>query len=141
MLLAVPVLGVAKIVLVHFYETRVLGNLEYLPTIPGGGLAAKAADMERELRALREEAEAEESMVESKIAHRPPGSVPTQEATPPGARTDGSREKRSGHAAVNGGGEAAKAPPNGGGGEGTAESAPDGLAEPDEVKHSPTRNV
>jgi predicted PurR-regulated permease PerM len=40
MLLAVPGLGVAKLLAIHFYETRVLGNLEYSPTMAAGGRAA-----------------------------------------------------------------------------------------------------
>lgn len=36
MLLAVPGLGVAKILAVHFYETRVLGNADYHSTITAG---------------------------------------------------------------------------------------------------------
>lgn len=38
MLLAVPGMGVLKILLVHFYETRVLGNRDYLAVQAGEGL-------------------------------------------------------------------------------------------------------
>jgi predicted PurR-regulated permease PerM len=37
MLLAVPMMGVAKILFVHFYETRVLGNWDYEGVITGEG--------------------------------------------------------------------------------------------------------
>ena len=42
MLLFVPGLAVAKVLAVYFYETRVLGNRDYSPTIPGAGSTAKA---------------------------------------------------------------------------------------------------
>ncbi|MEX0789541.1 MAG: AI-2E family transporter [Actinomycetota bacterium] len=35
MLLAVPMMGVSKILFVHFYETRVLGNWEYVGVVTG----------------------------------------------------------------------------------------------------------
>lgn len=37
MLLAVPMMGVAKILFVHFYETRVLGNWDYEGVVTGDG--------------------------------------------------------------------------------------------------------
>lgn len=45
MLLAVPMMGVAKIVFVHLYETRVLGNWEYYDAPePGEGLVKEAGE-------------------------------------------------------------------------------------------------
>jgi predicted PurR-regulated permease PerM len=44
MLLAVPMLGVLKIVTVHYYETRVLGNWDYYP-MPGKGLVKEAGEV------------------------------------------------------------------------------------------------
>lgn len=48
MLLAVPMMGVAKILFVHFYETRVLGNWDYYESPTGDGLV-EATGGEREL--------------------------------------------------------------------------------------------
>ncbi|MDQ4148827.1 MAG: AI-2E family transporter [Actinomycetota bacterium] len=59
MLLSVPTLGVAKIVFVYFYETRVLGNIEYQPVAAGGGLVKGAADLDREVDETRAEDEPE----------------------------------------------------------------------------------
>src|SRR5918992_4265293 len=44
MLLAVPVLGVMKIIAVHYYETRVLGNWDYYPVTNGQGLVKEAGE-------------------------------------------------------------------------------------------------
>lgn len=44
MLLAVPALGVIKIVAVHYYETRVLGNWDYFQVSTGEGLVKKAGE-------------------------------------------------------------------------------------------------
>ncbi len=43
MLLAVPMMGVAKILFVHFYETRVLGNWDYEGVVTGEGRVVKEA--------------------------------------------------------------------------------------------------
>lgn len=44
MLLAVPALGVIKIVAVHYYETRVLGNWDYWEVATGEGLVKDAGE-------------------------------------------------------------------------------------------------
>ena len=44
MLLAVPMMGVAKLVFVHFYETRVLGNWDYEANVTGDGLIKEAGE-------------------------------------------------------------------------------------------------
>lgn len=44
MLLAVPVLGVVKIVFVHYYETRILGNWDYWEVATGEGLVKDAGE-------------------------------------------------------------------------------------------------
>ena len=44
MLLAVPMMGVAKLVFVHFYETRVLGNWGYEANVTGDGLIKEAGE-------------------------------------------------------------------------------------------------
>lgn len=143
MLLAVPGLGVAKIVLVHFYETRVLGNLEYLPTIAGGGLAAKAADMEHELNDLQEEAEARDSKYEPKLHQPASGAELVPETVPTRVRDDRSKENEgaSAGAGPDGVGETAKAPPDGDSAQDRAQSVPDGFVQSPEEKPSPSGNV
>ncbi|HEX2054770.1 MAG TPA: AI-2E family transporter [Actinomycetota bacterium] len=44
MLLAVPMMGVAKILFVHFYETRVLGNWDYYEVPEDGGLVKEPGE-------------------------------------------------------------------------------------------------
>lgn len=44
MLLAVPALGVVKIVFVHYYETRILGNWDYWEVATGEGLVKDAGE-------------------------------------------------------------------------------------------------
>lgn len=44
MLLAVPALGVVKIVFVHYYETRVLGNWDYWEVATGEGVVKDAGE-------------------------------------------------------------------------------------------------
>jgi predicted PurR-regulated permease PerM len=51
MLLAVPMMGVAKIVMVHFYETRVLGNWDYYRETTGDSAVVKEAGEESEIPA------------------------------------------------------------------------------------------
>lgn len=48
MLLAVPGLAVARILFVHFYETRVLGNWDYLSATEGKGRESKQREEEEE---------------------------------------------------------------------------------------------
>jgi predicted PurR-regulated permease PerM len=51
MLLAVPMMGVAKIIMVHFYETRVLGNWDYYRETTGDSGVVKGAGEESEIPA------------------------------------------------------------------------------------------
>jgi predicted PurR-regulated permease PerM len=51
MLLAVPMMGVAKILFVHFYETRVLGNWDYEGVVTGEGGFVKDAGEKSEIPA------------------------------------------------------------------------------------------
>jgi hypothetical protein len=49
MLLAVPMMGVAKILFVHFYETRVLGNWEYVGVVTGDSGVVKEVGEKSEI--------------------------------------------------------------------------------------------
>lgn len=49
MLLAVPIMGVAKILFVHFYETRVLGNWEYERAVTGESAIVKEVGEKSEI--------------------------------------------------------------------------------------------
>jgi predicted PurR-regulated permease PerM len=82
MLLAVPMMGVAKILFVHFYETRILGNWSYYEEPTGEGLVKETgeeSDLPTELLPALPEAEGTESparktapKTKEKAAAKPP---------------------------------------------------------------------
>jgi predicted PurR-regulated permease PerM len=92
MLLAVPMLGVLKIVAVHYYETRVLANWDYYPVTNGEGLVKKAGEGS-EIPPGPEDAEVE-SLPRAKSAGEDEAEPPPQITRTPRKTSRGGRKTK-----------------------------------------------